>query len=104
MSHKDYTKFSNTKPEVKTVVEEKPVVEEKLEEVVAPILPTLGVVDGCSVLNVRAEPDSNARVIRKISVTTTVIIDLERSTDEFYNVCLADGVEGYCMKRYIKVE
>lgn len=102
MSRKDYTKFSN-KVESEVVKEREPIVESKPEETVSRKFLT-GTVYNCKMLNVRAEPKSDAEVIRAISVTTMVMIDSNESTDDFYKVYLADGVEGFCMKDYINVE
>lgn len=102
MSRKDYTKFSN-KVESEVVREREPIVENKLEETVSRKFLT-GTVDNCKMLNVRAEPKSDAEVILAISVTTMVMINPDESTDDFYKVYLADGVEGFCMKDYINVE
>lgn len=62
-----------------------------------------GVVTDCRKLNIRKEPDPNADVISVIPVSTEVIIDVEASTDDFYKVCIAAGVEGFCMKKYIAI-
>lgn len=103
MSRTNYTKFSNPKPEEIPI--EEPVVETVQEETVEQEVDFLtGVVDHCSMLNVRSEPDRNATVLRAISVTTNVMIDPTESTDEFYKVYLADGSEGFCMKKFIEIE
>lgn len=62
-----------------------------------------GVVTDCTRLNVRAEADPNARVIDVISALTEIVIDAGASTDEFYRVHTAEGIEGFCMKKYIAV-
>lgn len=103
MSRKDYTKFSNNKVEPKPVVKQEVVIEDKPEETTSKKFMT-GTVDNCKMLNVRAEPKSNAEVVRAIPVDTMVMIDPDESTDDFYKVYLADGVEGFCMKDYINVE
>ena len=98
MSNTNYTKFSNPKPEI--------IPEENLEPVVEndPIDFLEGIVDHCKLLNVRAEPDLDAEVLRKISVNTKVMIDPIESTNDFYKVYLSDGVEGFCMKKFIEIE
>ncbi len=62
-----------------------------------------GVVTDCTRLNVRAEADPNARVIDVIQALTEVVIDTGASTDGFYRICTAEGIEGFCMKKYIAV-
>ena len=61
------------------------------------------VVTDCTRLNVRAEADHNARVIDVIPALTEIVIDAGASTDEFYRVHTAEGIEGFCMKKYIAV-
>lgn len=60
-----------------------------------------GIVIDCVRLNVRSEPDAAAPVICTIARNTEVAIIEEESTDEFYGICTASGVEGFCMKQYI---
>lgn len=101
MSKKDYTKFSNQKetavvePEV-TAVEEAVVEEPVIKEVI-------GVVVDCVKLNVRAKPNGDADVIGTVNASVDVIVDEKNSTKDFYKVCTAAGLEGYCMKKYIKI-
>lgn len=110
MSRNDYTKFSNPrKPETNDmenqngVVEAEEVVEQPVETPVAPE-PVVGVVVDCKKLNVREESHASAEVICTIGVGTEVTIDIFETTEEFYKICTAAGVEGFCMKKYIKVE
>ena len=63
-----------------------------------------GVVIDCTRLRVRAAANSNADVLCEIKVDTKVIIDIDKSTEEFYKICTEAGVEGYCMKQFIAVE
>ena len=79
---------------IKTVEEE--------PEVVVPETVT-GIVSGCNRLNVRVAPVANATVICAIDQGSEVSIAEGYSTDEFYKVYTASGVEGYCMKKYIKI-
>lgn len=65
---------------------------------------TFGKVVGCSSLNVRAEATTESGVVSILRVDAEVVIDMEGSTDEFYRVCTAAAVEGYCMKQYIEVQ
>lgn len=62
-----------------------------------------GEVIGCTSLKVRSTPDAsnNDNVVKTIEVGTEVLIDFDKSTDEFYNVCTESGVDGYCMKKFI---
>lgn len=110
MSKNDYTKFSNhLKTEAKTVenqngvVETEEVVEQPVETPEVPE-PIVGVVVDCRKLNVREEPHVSAEVLCTINAGTNVTVDIFETTEEFYKVCTAAGIEGFCMKKYIKVE
>lgn len=74
---------------------EEPEIEEKKE--------VTGVVANCGRLNVRKEADLNAEVLKIINVGTTVKIDEENSTEDFYKVQVA-GYTGFCAKEFIAVE
>ena len=62
-----------------------------------------GIVIDCTNLNIRKEGKATADVIIVIPVGTEVIIDMKDNTDEFYNVILKDGTEGFAMKKYVKI-
>lgn len=61
-----------------------------------------GVVTDCERLNVRETPSVGATVVAVLPALSSVTVDLEQSTEDFYKVCTAEGVEGFCMKRYRK--
>ena len=65
--------------------------------------PTMGIVSDCKKLRVRNYPELEANVICEIEVGSKVVIDENKSTEEFYKVCTETGIDGYCMKRFIKV-
>lgn len=60
-----------------------------------------GIVTNCLYLNVRKRPDINADVAVVIDALTQVVVDLDASTEDFYKVRTSDGVEGFCMRKYI---
>lgn len=67
---------------------------------------TTGVVTDCLKLNIRKTPvedPTGANIIGTIECLTEVMIDMGESTDKFYKVCTAAGLEGFCMKKYIAV-
>lgn len=66
--------------------------------------PTIGVVTDCAKLNVRKYPYTYADVRTIIMLGDRVTIDEDGSTDIFYKVCTATGIDGYCMKQYIEIE
>lgn len=121
-NYKNYNNISSTKPaeEVKTepvevkeevkVEEPTPVVEEVKPEPIptpAPVVkpepskPLTGKVTGCAKLNVRESANATANVLAVINEGSEVVINKIKSTVDFYAVCTAAGVEGYCMKKFI---
>lgn len=63
-----------------------------------------GVVVDCTRLNVRNAPNKGAKVVATIPAGTEVLIDGDQLDDEFYCVCTASGVEGFCMKQFIEIQ
>lgn len=64
---------------------------------------TKGTVKDCERLFVRTRPNKNGGVASVIIAGTRVNVDLENSTDDFYKVSV-NGVEGFCMKQFIKMD
>ena len=56
----------------------------------------IGVVTDCLKLNIREKPTKDSRVV-------TVEIDMGDSNDDWYAVCTAAGIEGFCMKKFVAV-
>lgn len=120
--HRDYTKYAKTQDEPAMAAIDSPSFEEAIEpvetaEVVEPIeavepaietaietapAPKIGRVFGCTSLNVRKAPKTNAMVICTINCHAEVEIDELESTDDFYKIFTASGIEGYCMKKFIR--
>ena len=106
MSHKNYTQYSNKRPDFKKV-EQPVVVEKKIEDLrnepipEEAIIPHQGCVTDCENLNIREEPSLDAGIVGTISGSTNLMVYEEESTDDFYKICTTSGVEGFCMKRYI---
>ena len=127
MSKKRYTqysKFSGEEPmlvndpelEVEEAVEEK--VEEPIEgQIVIPEVepepdpePSVepenqkfGKVSNCKKLNIRKLPSRDAEIVSELIEGSEVMIDEKESTALFYKICTEHGIEGYCMKNFIKV-
>ena len=116
--HRDYTKYAKTQDEPAMAIIDAPSFEEVIEpvetaETIEPIeaveptvetvpAPKIGRVFGCTSLNVRKAPKTNATVICTINCHAEVEIDELESTDDFYKICTASGIEGYCMKKFIR--
>ena len=45
--------------------------------------------------------DIHADVAVVIDALTQVCVDLDASTEDFYKVTTSDGIEGFCMRKYI---
>lgn len=63
----------------------------------------VGVVTECARLRVRKEPSLEADILTVIPLGTEVRVDIFESTNDFYKICTGNGVEGYCMQKYINV-
>ena len=97
---RDYTKFSHSPTEAVEAVEVAEAAEEIVEQVVEP---KVGIVTDCTRLNVRQEPKANAKIVIVVDATTDLTIFEEESTEDFYKIRTVDGVEGYCMKRFVTI-
>lgn len=75
-----------------------------MREHMKPEEPVMAVVIDCRKLNVREEPKADANVVDTIDVNSEVMIDMTESTDEFYKIHTASGLEGFCMRKYIKTQ
>ena len=88
------------------------------EEVIVPVLdaaeePTVidkepkfvtGTVVGCRKLNVREQMQLGAKVLCELPVSTEVQVFADENHDEWYHVSTASGIDGFCMKKYIKIK
>lgn len=86
---------------VETIEEQATETETEVEE--AEVSKVFGVVTDCLRLNIRREPDKEAKVIIIATCLDEVEVDLNASTDEWYAVCTAAGMEGFCMKKFIAI-
>lgn len=78
--------------------------ETKVEENVDEQKPVVGIVEDCIKLNLRKEASLEADVLTEVLSGSTLLINEEESTDEFYKVCTASGLEGYCMKTFVNIK
>lgn len=111
LSRHNYSKYSNNKKPAthasvdRDVAHATPVasalelVDETVETVSVDIVE--GVVVGCARLNVRAEPDIDAEIVSVLNAQSEMQINVSKSTDEWFHVCTASGIEGYCMRKYV---
>ena len=86
-------------PEVVEITPEPTPVAEPVPEV-----PATGIVFNCAKLNVRLKPAADAMIACVLEAQTKVEIDMARSTSDWYHVITATGVEGFCMRKFIKAD
>lgn len=63
-----------------------------------------GIVSDCLRLNIRTAPSKDSTVKTVASFLDELKIDYANSTDEWYAVCTASGIDGFCMKNFINIE
>ena len=126
MSNKHYTQYSKfsgeepmlvNDPELEVEEENKEKVEESIEgqiviPEVEPIVPEpvveseiqkFGKVSNCKKLNIRKLPSRDTEIVSELIEGSEVMIDEKESTALFYKICTEHGIEGFCMKQFIKV-
>jgi SH3-like domain-containing protein len=84
-------------PEVKMEME---LIQETVDTVTLPKTVS-GVVVNCAKLNVREEPSADAEVVCVLDVMSEIRIDATKSDNEWFKICTASGVEGYCMRKFV---
>lgn len=104
------TNYSNNKIEMaeEAVVEAVEAVEEveevEHEEIKIESAKIFGNVFDCTKLNIRSEPSLDGEIICTVPVSTEVEIDSEKSTNDWFYIYTDTGIEGFCMKKYIRVK
>lgn len=66
--------------------------------------PVIGIVIGCAKLNVRELSTKDSEALGTIDEGSEVEIDKLKSTSDFYKICTATGLEGFCMKNFIAIK
>ena len=104
MSKKTYDKIESVE-QVENTIDETPVETPIETEPIEPAKsePIEGTV-GCAKLNVRFDATIDSESVGVINRDSKVFIYEDESTEEFYKVCTATGLEGYCMKKFISVQ
>lgn len=56
-------------------------------------------------LALRTSPDtsSNGNIISELNEKSDIMVNIDKSTDEFYMVVTSSRIEGYCMKKFIDI-
>lgn len=63
--------------------------------------PATGVVVNCLSLKVLEAPVPDADALAVLSALDEVAVDLAQSNDTFYKVRTPDGIDGFCMRKFI---
>lgn len=63
-----------------------------------------GVVSNCAKLNVRAEPNVTADIVSVLDNNSEINIDVAKSDKNWFYVCTAAGIEGYCMRKFVNAK
>lgn len=99
--------------EVKELTDE---VQETIEEVIEPevIVPNIedgvenneviGKISGFEKLYVRKEANKDSEPVGIVTDKDDLSIDIIHSTDDFYKVITSNGLEGYCIKEFVKID
>lgn len=90
--------------------------EEVTEEVTEPevIVPSIennvenneviGKISGFEKLYVRKEASKDSEPVGIVTDKDDILIDVTNSTDDFYKVITSNGLEGYCVKEFVKID
>ena len=86
--------------------------EEVTDEVTEPevIVPSIenneviGKISGFEKLYVRKEASKDSEPVGIVTDKDDLSIDVARSTDDFYKVITSNGLEGYCIKEFVKID
>lgn len=91
-------------------------IEEVTEEVTEPevIVPNIennvenneviGKISGFEKLYVRKEASKDSEPVGIVTDKDDLSIDVAHSTDDFYKVITSNGLEGYCVKEFVKID
>lgn len=63
----------------------------------------VGIVKDCARLNVRREPSMESEVLVTVASGDEIEVFKDKFDAEWYAVCTAAGVEGFCMRNYVNV-
>lgn len=64
----------------------------------------IGTVTGCDLLSIYESPDTEAAILTELPAKGEVLVDLDQSTGQFYKICNAAGIEGFCAKQFITIQ
>lgn len=97
--YETYDVVSNSMPELD--MNEVAEVEPEITIVAPNVVP--GTVTDCTRLNVRVAPFTNAEVACVLNANSQLEVIPDESVTDWYKVCTATGIEGYCMRRFVSI-
>lgn len=110
MSNRNYTDYSKRAKKPSKDFESNHVKEPiEVIDIPMPTEPTeesfvKGEVVDCYSLNLRSGPSKDCDILCGLPRGTEVHINKTESSDDFYKVCTATGIEGFCVKAFIRIE
>jgi hypothetical protein len=115
MSHRNYSKYSEQpKEEVTKQISAEEIIPEVSDDQTTTEIITenvsqepelvIGIVDNTERLRVRKEDNVDSEILCILEKDSEVNIDLQNSTEFFYKIMTSAGVEGYCMRNFIKLK
>lgn len=57
----------------------------------------------CFLIAVRKEPNPESELVCELPSSTNLVIDDQETSGKFYKICTPAGIEGYCLKKFIRV-
>lgn len=64
----------------------------------------IGKISGFTKLYVRKEANKDSEPVGIVTDKDDLLIDVDHSTDDFYKVITSNGLEGYCVKEFVKID
>lgn len=64
----------------------------------------IGKISGFEKLYVRKEANKDSEPVGIVTSKDDLSIDITHSTDDFYKVITSNGLEGYCVKEFVKID
>lgn len=64
----------------------------------------IGKISGFEKLYVRKEASKDSEPVGIVTDKDDLSIDVSHSTDDFYKVITSNGLEGYCVKEFVKID
>ena len=63
----------------------------------------IGIVANAYKLHIYKDPSIESDIIFSVYPHSELVVDLSKSTAEWLCVCTAIGIEGYCLREYVRI-